>query len=206
MRQRSWMTFRIAICAAAVAVLALPLGASSAAAKDKNLLVLNCFSVSMQQGRSGMLEIGIERWSDDAEAEKLATVLVEKSEDDLLKAVQDIKPRAGFMRYVSGGVGWDIQFARLHPLPEGGRKIIIATDRHVGFREARNDGRSMDYQFTLAEIRLDKKGGMAGEGKLAVATKVTYDKKQKRIEIENYGQEPVRLTEIKVTEDNEKKQ
>jgi len=183
------------------AALVAPLAASTATAKDKNILRLNCFSVAMQAGATGMLDIGIERWSTEAEAEQLKTVLVEKSEDSLLKALQKLKPRAGWGRFQMGGAAWDIQFAREFALPDGSRRIFLATDRHIGFREARNDGRSMDYEFTLAEIHLDKKGGMEGEGKLVGAAKVTYDHKKKTIEIENYGSEPVRFPDVKVAEE-----
>lgn len=53
--------------------------------------------------------------------------------------------------------------AREIPLPGGGGEISLATDRPVSFWEARNPGRSMDYEFSLAEIRLPAEG--KGEGK-----------------------------------------
>jgi len=165
----SWI--RLVVCAAVAAALALPMGASTAVAKDKDVLVLSCFGVQMTQGRTGMLNINIERWSDDAEAETLKTVLVEKDEDALLRALKKL-PRAGSMRFSTGGVGWEIRFARHFPLPNGGQAIFIATDRHIGYREAATSGRSMDYAFTLAEIHLDKKGGTEGQGKLAGMAKV----------------------------------
>ena len=43
---------------------------------------------------------------------------------------------------------------------------------------------------------MDKDG--KGEGKMAVATKIDFDKEKKVVQIENYGSEPVRLNEIKV--------
>ena len=49
---------------------------------------------------------------------------------------------------------------------------------------------------TLMEIRVDKSG--RGEGKMAVATKISFDKKNKQIELENYGSEPVRLNNLQV--------
>ena len=39
-------------------------------------------------------------------------------------------------------------------LTEGGRRIVLATDRPIGFWEARNMGHSMDYPFTPIEVRL----------------------------------------------------
>ena len=63
-------------------------------------------------------------------------------------------------------------------------------------REARNQPRTIDYPFTLFEIRVNKDG--EGEGKMAVATKITFDKKANQVELENYSSEPVRLNSVKV--------
>lgn len=42
-------------------------------------------------------------------------------------------------------------------------------------------------------------GSGVGEGKLANLAKVSYDKKEQQIEIENYGIEPVRLSKVRVS-------
>lgn len=58
----------------------------------------------------------------------------------------------------------------------------------------------MDYPFSFVEMRMKPDG--KGEGRLLAATAV--DVKNGRLELENYGQEPVRLTSI--TEHRKKKQ
>jgi hypothetical protein len=160
-------------------------------------LSLTAFAVNMsgvgRQGRTETLQIVIERWSTDEERAMLIDTLVEKSSDKLLDAVQKIKPRAGFIRTTSS-LGWDIQFARETDLPSGGKRIIFVTDRPMNFYETRNNSRSADYEFMLCEVRLRADG--KGEGKLAVSAKITYDKDKKQVEIENYAQEPVRLTQV----------
>jgi hypothetical protein len=161
-------------------------------------LRLTAFAVNMSGvGRTGAqtLQIVIERWSTDEERKRLIDTLVERGPDKLLDVLNDIKPRAGFIR-TSGSLGWDIQFARQQDLPSGGRRIIFATDRPMGFYELRNNARSVDYDFTLCEIRLGADG--KGEGKLATAAKISFDKEQQKVEIENYGQQPVRLTQVTV--------
>ena len=62
--------------------------------------------------------------------------------------------------------------------------------------EAQQQPRTIDYPFTLFEIRVNKDG--EGEGKLAYATKIRFDKDKKVMEIENYSSEPVRLNNLKV--------
>ena len=73
---------------------------------------------------------------------------------------------------------------------------MLATDRYIGFQEARNQPRTIDYPITLIEIRVGKDG--KGQGKLAYATKISFNKKDNQLEIENYSSEPVRLNNVEV--------
>jgi hypothetical protein len=172
--------------------------AAAAFAKDPELLRIHAIAVNPNNAvRTNSIDIVIERWSTPEEASNLKAVLLETGEDKLLSALQKVKPRCGFAR-TSTSVGWDIYFARETPLPDGGRKIVLATNRPVGMWEARNSGRSMDYQFSLAEMRLPKVG--KGEGKAITAARLTFNKETNTLEIENYQREPVRLTEVTVEE------
>jgi hypothetical protein len=158
---------------------------------------LTAFAVNMSNiatGGANVVDIQIERWSTDEERQKLITTFVEKGPEKLLDALQDLK-RIGYIR-LPNTLGYDLRYARVVPLDEGGQKILIATDRRIGFAEARNQPRTMDYPFTLIEIRLKPDG--TGEGKLSVATKITLNKKTKTVELENYSSEPVRLQNVKV--------
>ena len=83
-------------------------------------------------------------------------------------------------------------------MPDGTRQLVIATDKPVSFAAA-SQGDVMDYPFTLVETRM--KPNEKGEGKMLAATSITT--KNGRLELSNYGQEPVRLTEI--TEQQKKK-
>jgi hypothetical protein len=66
----------------------------------------------------------------------------------------------------------------------------------MSFQEVRNQPRTVDYPFLFAEIHLNKDG--EGEGKMAVATQLRFDKKKNTIIFENYSTEPVRLQQVKV--------
>jgi hypothetical protein len=186
------------VMALAIVAGALLLWSGAAVAQTLDLpLRLTAFAVNMGSvGRGGAntVSIQIDRWSTEEERELLMTTFVEKGPDALLSALQKQK-RVGFMR-LPNTMGYDLQFARLIPNEEGGSRIILATDRKIGFQEARNQPRTMDYPFTLLEIRLDKNG--EGQGKMSVATKITLNKNTKTIELENYSSEPVRLTSVKV--------
>jgi hypothetical protein len=163
----------------------------------------SAFAVSMQSGTSGRVEIAIERWTTDDERKALLDVLAGASfkmggQDKLLRALQQIKPRAGYIR-TPKSLAWDIQYARENALPDGTRQIVIATDKPVSFLAAASGSRTMDYPFSFVEMRM--KPNDKGEGRLLVATAV--DVKNGRLELENYGQEPVRLTTI--TQESKKK-
>jgi hypothetical protein len=187
---------RTALSLAFGAALVVPMAASTAVAKEPELLRLRAFAINMNNAvRTNTIDIVIERWSTDEEAANLKAVLLEKGDDKLLSALQKTKPRCGFAR-TSTSLGWDISFARETPLPDGGRKIVVASDRPVSMWEARNSGRSMDYQFSLAEIRLPKEG--KGQGKAIPRAQLTFNKETNTLEIENYDREPVRLNEVTV--------
>ena len=157
---------------------------------------LTAWAVNMSNigtGANAVVDITIERWSTDEERQRLITTFLEKGPEKLLDTLQDMK-RVGYIR-LPNTLGYDLHFARQVPLDEGGSKIVIATDRRIGFQEARAQPRSIDYPFTLIEIRLKPDG--QGEGKMSVATKISLNKKQNVVELENYASEPVRLQNVK---------
>ncbi len=145
---------------------------------------------------TGTLDIVIERWSTEAERGRLQDVLVENGGGDaLLSAVQKIKPRVGYVRSPFS-TGWDLQYAQEIPLPDGGRRIVVGSDRPMSFWEATNKPPSSEYEFMLADVRLDKNG--KGEGRLVPAAAIDYDEDTKTIEVDNYAAQPVRLTQVEV--------
>jgi hypothetical protein len=168
----------------------------SAPTKDKPLR-FTAFAVNMQGGRAGVVDVVVDRWSTEAERASLIA-LVEAAtdrphgQDKLLRALQDIKPRVGYIR-TPNSLGWDLKYAHENRLPDGGRQIVIATDKPVSFLGARSGARTLDYPFTLVEMRFPA-GGDKGEGKLLSQTSISV--KDGKLQLEIYGQEPTRLTSI----------
>src|SRR5262245_26003682 len=60
------------------------------------------------------LDLVVERWSTDAERNALLETLKKGGSDALLDALQDVKPRAGYIRTPTS-LGWNVQFARVYP-------------------------------------------------------------------------------------------
>jgi hypothetical protein len=153
------------------------------------------FAINTNSGPStAVVDFTIERWSTDAERNQLLEIITENRDptDMLLRALQKL-PRVGYIR-TPNTLAWDLRFARQNPLEDGGRRIVLATDRPIGFWEARNRPRTIDYPFTIVEVRLDKND--RGEGKILAGTKIYVDN-ARNIVLENYGQQPVRFNEIR---------
>lgn len=149
-------------------------------------------AVDMNRGAAGTLEFVVNRWSSDADRDRLMEVMFNKGPEKLLSALQDM-PRMGYIRR-PGSIGWDIRFARHMVAPDGGERIILVTDRRMGFREIAHRHRTADYPFTVIEMRLQKNG--EGEGKVSVATRIIADKTNKVVTLENYDIQPVMLTKV----------
>ena len=150
------------------------------------------FAVNMNRGSAGSVELVINRWSSDADRDRLMSVMFDKGQERLLQELQKM-PRMGYIR-TPGSIGWDIHFAAHVPAKDGGERIVLVTDRHMGFREVANRNRTVDYPFTIIELNVPKSGD--GDGKITVATKIIPDSGGRIVTLENYDIQPVLLTKV----------
>jgi hypothetical protein len=177
-------------------------GVPGSQAADKPVLTLRATAIDpgaatpMGQRPAGVgtLEIAINQWTTDAQHARLAAVLAEKGSQDLMDALDDLRP-AGYIRTPTS-LGWDIHYARQIALPDGGRRIIFATDRPMSFWEFWQRPRSAEYEYLLGEVRLGPDG--RGSGTLVPAARIDYHEASRTIEVENYASQPVRLTEVHI--------
>jgi hypothetical protein len=139
---------------------------------------------------AGRVIMRVTRWSTEAERRMLTAALL-KNNDALLDALQHQKP-VGTIK-TPDSIGYDLRYAHQEPAEDGGRRIVIATDRPIGFWEARNQPRTIDYPFTVIQLQLDKNG--EGTGTLSAATKITAH--GNTIELENFASSPTMLTEVR---------
>ena len=182
-------------------------GGQSVAPSATDKVTINGWALNMSNiatGANQTIRINIDRWSSAAQREHLITTFLEKKQEGL---VRELEKQPEFGRFNFPGymgpdpnnvmrLGTDIRYAMSFPGEDGGRRIVIITPRVIGFREAREQPRTTDYPFTLFEMRFDKSG--KGEGRMAYATQITFDKKRNQIELENYSSEPVRLNQLKL--------
>jgi hypothetical protein len=127
----------------ALAAGALGVGAAEQPSQGLPLkLVANAFNLGSvgTARRSATVYIYVERWSTDEERLTLRKAFQEGGQDKLLEALQDTKP-VGTIR-TPEKLAYDLRYAVQVPTDDGGRRILIATDRPIGAIEAARNGRT----------------------------------------------------------------
>ena len=106
-------------------------------------------------------------------------------------------PTVGYI-WTNDVTGYAIKYAQRLPLPDGGERIVLATDRPLGEHSAAwtpHVAPLTDYEFTLLEIRLDPKG--IGEAKTSLTSRVVIDNEAKALALDNYAAAPPILQKVK---------
>ena len=182
----------------AVLLTLLAVGAYAQTNQQPERFTANAVSTSPQYGTGQQIvEITIDRWSPNAERERLVSALQTKGSDELLKQLQKNRP-VGRIR-TPDSLGYDLRYAAQTPLPEGGRMVVIATDRPIGFWEATQRPRSIDYPFTVIQMKLDRDG--KGTGTMSYATRIVAHENNV-IELEDFATQPIMLNNIKAEAKN----
>jgi hypothetical protein len=116
-------------------------------------------------------------------------------------------PTIGYV-WTSGITGYSIKYAYHAPLPDGGERIVLATDRRLGAYlpawtpapastagpEASSTPAATDYEFTLIEMRMNAKG--SGEGKTSLAAKVIVDGDANTLALDDYAGAALNLKNV----------
>jgi hypothetical protein len=119
-------------------------------------------------------------------------------------------PTIGYI-WTNDVTGYSIKYAYRTPLPGGGERIILATDRRFGAHapawtpvasaapgaEASAKAAATDYEFTVLEMRLGSKA--PGEGKTSLLTKVVVDAEARMVALENYAAAPAMLQNVRMS-------
>ena len=175
--------------------IALLLGGAASAQPPGLPLKLRGFALNFTgvgAGRSGDLEITVDRWSSDAEREKLQSAMASGGVSALTSAVTAITPRVGVITTARGG-SLDLKFAREIAGTDGARRLVLATDKVTAPKDA---PKADTYDFLVIEVRLDKAG--KGEARTAGPARLRYNKELGALELDRYGVEPVWVKDLKV--------
>lgn len=114
-----------------------------------------------------------------------------------LAAALGRSPTLGYV-WTNDITGYSIKYAYHAPVPDGGARIILVTDRRLGahttaWRPA-SEAPVTDYEFTVIEIRLDARG--VGEGKTSLTTNVIVDNEARTLALANYAATPAILQNV----------
>jgi hypothetical protein len=184
----------ITIAALATAVLTMPF--PTAAQPNRMVAKFTGTTVNLNPGAGETLRIDVLEWSSVADREKLLAALKDKGDSgvaDVLEAAHTV----GFI-WTGASLGYSVRYAHHVPLPDGGERIILATNVRLGrsnpWKAAGQTGAN-DYAFTVIELRVNRGG--AGEGKMSLASKITGDNEGKTVELAGYESAPVLLKTVK---------
>jgi hypothetical protein len=160
-------------------------------------LELTAFAVSTgglyTRAVASPVDVRITRWSSEDETARLLSTLKRDGAEALLDAVRDAKS-VGTIR-TPGNLAYDLRYASQEMLGDGIRRIVLITDRPISMWEAVNRPRSIDYPFTLIELRLNER--LEGEGKLNLATRIDVSRTGRTVQLENYDSQPIHLNEVR---------
>ncbi|HEX5476105.1 MAG TPA: hypothetical protein VFX12_15715 [Vicinamibacterales bacterium] len=182
-----------AAVAVAVALAATPLTAQTKQDLPEHFTAFAVnISSAAPRAAATTVDIVINRWSPDATRDELLSIFKQKGQDALLTALQK-QPVVGYIN-TPGTLRYDLHYARQVAQPDGGRKVVLATDRPISYWEVTNAARTLNYPFTLIQLQLDKDDH--GVGKLSIATRlVSAD--DGVIELEDFADQPVRLNDVR---------
>ncbi len=173
--------------------LAVPAQKKTAEQKAPVIETFTGFAVQVTSGQAGVLEMVINRWSTDGERQLLENVIKAQGSAAAVNAMQDL-PQVGYIRG-NNTMGDALFYARSTNLPDGTRRVVIATNRPLTVAQMVAPDASNQYDATVIEMHFPKGGGK-GTGKVVVGGKASIDPKTGQLLLKNWSGEPVRLENI----------
>ncbi len=186
----------------AAAVLALAFASWNTGAADSPPLAqhIKFSATTANLGRDSDIPIQIDllRFTSDEDREALAATVSEKG-IEALQAQLASKPSLGFL-WTDSSVGYLVRYAARSPLPGGGERIVIATDRLLGSYglqpwQPAPPADATAYPFTVLELHLDTKG--KGEGTFSLAARVAVDAATRTLALEQFQTAPRLIKNVK---------
>ncbi len=137
------------------------------------------------------LTIRINRWTSDADDERLLGILRDKGQGAFLDALLDGKAVGSISTPTS--LKYDFFYARQSATKDGGRRIMLISDRPMTVSERASAAPSRDYPFTVIDLQIPSEG--KGEGTLAQQVQLRL--LGNILGIENLATGPMKLGDIK---------
>ena len=137
------------------------------------------------------INIRITRWTPDDEHNKLMAILAKDGNEAFTRELQATKTTGSIG--VPQELAYPLLYARQMPGKDGGRKVMLISDRPMTFQERTGSGISRDYPLTWIEMNLNKEG--RGEGTVVLAARLRL--LGEVMGVEDLSNQPARLTQIR---------
>jgi hypothetical protein len=142
-------------------------------------------------GKNFNVTVSIESYSTPDDQKALLDAFAQGGQAALSKTVSKMKTKGRVA--VTGTLGYDIGYVRTFPTADG-RRIRLITDRPIKIAEARENGRSTDYDLSALEFNLSNDTSKSS-GSLIVGLRVKVDKDNQLV-FESYGSGPWKLVNV----------
>src|SRR5580658_3647387 len=142
-------------------------------------------------GKTFNVTVSIDTYSTPEDQKSLISAFNQGGQAALSKTLSKM-PSKGRVA-VTGTLGYSIAYVRTFP-GESGRTIRLITDRPIRFIEARENGRSTDYDLSAIELNLDNDKSKSA-GSLIIGLRVKVDRDDQLV-FESYGSGPWKLVNV----------
>lgn len=183
---------RTTVCIAAF-VVAIS-GLVSAQEKKREFISATAQGTSTQLGRMVSVNLHINEYSTADDQKILIEAFQTKGSQGVSNALHKMHSKGRIA--ITGTLGFDVNYIREFPMPDGSRKIRFVTDRPITFGEAWAASRSMDYSLSLGELIIAADNDKS-TGTILPVAKFKLDK-EKELTMEAY-KNPWKLLNIRVS-------
>ena len=189
MRQPGTRILVATIAATLLIVSSLPLAAQRLARPER------FHGLAVQMGAlpgstTQQIDLSVTRMSTELERDTVMNTILEQPS----KLVDVLRKMPSVGRLTSpGSVGYDLRYVEQSKIGSSDRFLIL-TDRPVGFTEAVDNSRTLEYAVTVIELRVPPAG--QGQGKIAVAAKLSVDPRTKALTAEDWNISPVLIQSL----------
>lgn len=142
-------------------------------------------------GKTFNVTVSIDSYSTPEDQKLLISALKQGGQAALSKTLSKMQSKGRIA--VTGTLGYSIAYVRTFS-NESGRTIRLITDRPIRFLEARENGRSTDYDLSAVELNLNNDKSKSA-GSLIIGLRVKADKENQLV-FESYGSGPWKLVNV----------
>ncbi len=142
-------------------------------------------------GKTFNVTVSIDSYSTPDDQKLLISAFNQGGQAALSKSLSKMKSKGRVA--VTGTLGYGIAYVRTFPAADG-RRIRLITDRPIRFAEARENGRSTDYDISALELNIDNDKSKSS-GSLIIGLRVKVDKDNQFV-FESYGSGPWKLVNV----------